>query len=47
METFNPDPKPGRLILPLVLIKKRNKLQFKEGFLLIILYSIFMIVVFR
>ena len=35
------------IILPLVLIKKRNKLQFKEGFLLIILYSIFMIVVFR
>ena len=35
------------IILPLVLIKKRNKLQFKEGFLLIILYSIFMIIVFR
>ena len=35
------------IILPLVFIKKRNKLQFKEGFLLIILYSIFIIVVFR
>ena len=35
------------IILPLVFIKKRNKLHFKEGFLLIILYSIFIIVVFR
>ena len=35
------------LLLPLVLLQKRNKLEIKEGFLLIFLYSIFMIMVFR
>jgi len=34
-------------ILPLVLISKRHKLQFKEGLLLVLLYAIFMIIVFR
>lgn len=35
------------VILPLVLISKRHKLQFKEGFLLVLLYAIFIIIVFR
>ena len=35
------------LLLPLVLLKKRNKLEIKEGFLLIFIYSIFMVIVFR
>ena len=35
------------IILPLVVLKKRNKLQFKEGFFLVLLYSLFIIVVFR
>ena len=34
------------VIMPLVLISKRHKLQFKEGFLLVLLYSIFIILVF-
>ena len=33
-------------IMPLVLISKRHKLQFKEGFLLVLLYSVFIILVF-
>lgn len=32
--------------LPLVMIAKRHKLQFKEGFFLVLLYSVFMILVF-
>lgn len=34
------------ITLPLVVIAKRHKLQFKEGFLLVLLYSVFMILVF-
>ncbi|MDC0571250.1 calcium/sodium antiporter [Flavobacteriaceae bacterium] len=34
------------VIMPLVLISKRHKLQFKEGFLLVLLYSVFIILVF-
>ena len=34
------------LTLPLVMIAKRHKLQFKEGFFLVLLYSVFMILVF-
>ncbi|MDA9576423.1 calcium/sodium antiporter [Flavobacteriaceae bacterium] len=34
------------VILPLVLIPKRHKLQFKEGFLLVLLYSVFILLVF-
>jgi len=35
------------IILPLVVLKKRNKLQFKEGFFLVLLYSVFIVLVFR
>lgn len=35
------------IILPLVLIKKRHKLQIKEGLLLILLYGVFLINVFK
>ncbi len=35
------------IILPLVLVFNRHKLQKKEGFLLVLLYGIFMIIVFR
>ncbi len=34
------------ITLPLVMIAKRHKLQFKEGFFLVLLYSVFMILVF-
>jgi len=34
------------IIMPLVLIPKRHKLQFKEGFFLVLLYSVFLILVF-
>lgn len=34
------------VIMPLVLISKRHKLQFKEGFFLVLLYSVFIILVF-
>ena len=34
------------IIFPLVLIGKRHKLQFKEGFFLVLLYSVFIILVF-
>ena len=34
------------ITLPLVVIAKRHKLQFKEGFFLVLLYSVFMILVF-
>lgn len=34
------------ITLPLVMITKRHKLQFKEGFFLVFLYSVFMILVF-
>ena len=34
------------IIMPLVLISKRHKLQFKEGFFLVLLYSVFLILVF-
>lgn len=34
------------IIMPLVLIPKRQKLQFKEGFFLVLLYSVFLILVF-
>lgn len=35
------------ITLPLVVLKKRNKLQFKEGFFLVLLYSVFIVLVFR
>ena len=35
------------ILLPLVLLQKRNKLEIKEGFLLIFLYGIFVIIVFK
>mgnify|MGYP001960242044 CR=1 FL=1 len=35
------------IILPLVLIKKRNKLQSKEGFFLLVLYGVFLITIFK
>jgi len=35
------------ILLPLVLLQKRNKLEIKEGFLLIFLYGIFIIIVFK
>lgn len=34
------------ITLPLVMVAKRHKLQFKEGFFLVLLYSVFMILVF-
>ncbi|MDG1778783.1 MAG: calcium/sodium antiporter [Flavobacteriaceae bacterium] len=34
------------ITLPLVMISKRHKLQFKEGFFLVLLYSVFIILVF-
>lgn len=34
------------ITLPFVMIAKRHKLQFKEGFFLVLLYSVFMILVF-
>ena len=34
------------VIMPLVLISKRHKLQFKEGFFLVLLYALFTILVF-
>jgi len=34
------------ITLPLVMIAKRHKLQFKEGFFFVLLYSVFMILVF-
>lgn len=34
------------ITLPLAIIAKRHKLQFKEGFFLVLLYSVFMILVF-
>lgn len=35
------------VILPLMIIPNRHKLQIKEGFLLVLLYAIFLILVFR
>ena len=35
------------VILPLILLSKRHKLQIKEGFFLVILYAIFMVLVFK
>ena len=35
------------VILPLILLKKRHKLQFKEGFFLVLLYAVFMLLVFK
>ena len=35
------------VLLPLIIISKRNKLQSKEGFILVLLYAVFMILVFR
>ena len=35
------------VILPLILITKRHKLQFKEGFFLVLLYAVFMLLVFK
>tara|TARA_B100000900_G_scaffold371079_1_gene350054 strand:+ start:274 stop:1215 length:942 start_codon:yes stop_codon:yes gene_type:complete len=35
------------VILPLILVKKRHKLQFKEGFFLVLLYAVFMLLVFK
>jgi cation:H+ antiporter len=34
-------------ILPLILLTKRHKLQFKEGFFLVLLYAVFMLLVFK
>ena len=34
------------VIMPLVLISNRHKLQFKEGFFLVLLYSVFIILIF-
>ena len=34
-------------LLPLIMISKRHKLQSKEGFMLVLLYAVFMILVFR
>ena len=35
------------VILPLILLTKRHKLQFKEGFFLVLLYAVFMLLVFK
>ena len=35
------------VILPLILLTKRHKLQLKEGFFLVLLYGIFMLLVFK
>ena len=35
------------VILPLILLTKRHKLQFKEGFFLVLLYGVFMLLVFK
>ena len=35
------------VIFPLILLKKRHKLQFKEGFFLVLLYAVFMLLVFK
>lgn len=35
------------VILPLILMTKRHKLQFKEGFFLVLLYAVFMLLVFK
>ena len=35
------------VILPLILLTKRHKLQFKKGFFLVLLYAVFMLLVFK
>ena len=35
------------VILPLILLTKRHKLQFKEGFFLVLLYAVFILLVFK
>ena len=35
------------VILPLILLTKRHKLQFKEGFFLVLIYAVFMLLVFK
>ena len=35
------------VILPLILLTKRHKLQFKEGLFLVLLYAVFMLLVFK
>ena len=35
------------VILPLILLTKRHKLQFKKGFFLVLLYGVFMLLVFK
>ena len=35
------------VILPLIVLTKRHKLQFKEGFFLVLLYAVFMLLVFK
>ena len=35
------------VILPLILLTKRHKLEFKEGFFLVLLYAVFMLLVFK
>ena len=35
------------IVLPLVLVFKRHHLQKKEGFLLVLLYAVFMVIVFK
>lgn len=35
------------VILPLISLTKRHKLQFKEGFFLVLLYAVFMLLVFK
>ena len=35
------------VILPLILMTKRHKLQFKKGFFLVLLYAVFMLLVFK
>ena len=35
------------ILLPLILITKRHKLQLKEGLFLVLLYAFFMLLVFK
>ena len=35
------------VIMPLILLTKRHKLQFKEGFFLVLLYAVFILLVFK